>query len=94
MFLQTSIITGYCCRSLLLDVGQLSEEGVYTVRLLDMGISVSDLLLQADIGAAAATPVAVSTKVKQVFSTASPESEHVIARLYQVKASNKTGKYG
>lgn len=77
---------------LLLDVGGIDDNGVYKVHLLDMGMSISDLLLQRNIGAQVATPVALSTKVKQVFSP--DNSEEVITRLYSAKPSETIGKYG
>lgn len=76
---------------LLLDVGSVDGD-VYKVQLLDMGMSVSDKLLQKNVGIEMATPVAVSTKVKQVFSTES--TDQVIARLYDAKSRDKVGKFG
>ncbi|XP_045158547.2 uncharacterized protein LOC123524421 isoform X3 [Mercenaria mercenaria] len=77
---------------LLLDVGSIDEQGVYKVQLLDMGMSIGDQLLQKGIGVQIATPVAVSTKVKQVFSP--DTTEDVIARLYAAKSSTALGQYG
>ena len=80
------------CRELLLDVCGTLEENIYQVQLLDMGIPVSEKLVQQGVGAELATPIPVSTKTKQVFS---PESkEDIIARLFQPKASDKVSKYG
>lgn len=77
---------------MLLDVGSLNEQGVYKIQLLDMGMSIGQLLLEKDVGADIATPVAVSTKVKQVFSP--DTADDVIARLYTAKASETVGSYG
>lgn len=75
-----------------MDVCTQTESGIWKVQLLDMGMSVSDKLLQSNLGVEMATPVAVSAKVKQVFS---PDSgDDVIARLYTAKSSGKQGKYG
>ncbi|KAL4236389.1 Tudor domain [Mactra antiquata] len=78
-------------KALLLDVGSIDND-VYKVQLLDMGISISDKLLEMNIGIEMATPVAVSTKVKQVFSPL--YTEDIIARLYDAKSTDKVGKYG
>ena len=75
----------------MLDVG--TDDVVPKVQLLYMGMSISDLLLEKDIGAQLATPVAVSTKVKQVFSPNNATADTVIARLYGAKSSDVVGKY-
>ena len=67
------------------------EDGVYKVSLLDMGMSLNTLLIEKGVGAEEATPVAISSKLKQVFS---PDTQDVIAQLYVAKASNDVGKYG
>ena len=67
-------------------------EDIYQVQLLDMGIPVSEILVQRGVGVELATPIPVSTKTKQVFS---PETkEDIIARLFEPKATEKLSKYG
>ena len=79
-------------RVLILDVGGIDDNGVYKVQLLDMGMSVGEQLIQKNIGVLEATPVAVSTKVKQVFTP--DTNDAVIARLYTAKSSETLGHYG
>ena len=75
-----------------MNVGTHSDSGIWKVQLLDMGMSISEKLTQSEVGVELATPVAVSTKVKQVFS---PDgTEDVIAKLYQAISSDTVGKYG
>ena len=79
-------------RELLLDVCGILGEDIYQVQLLDMGIPVSEILVQRGVGVELATPIPVSTKTKQVFS---PETkEDIIARLFEPKATEKLSKYG
>ncbi|XP_052256501.1 uncharacterized protein LOC127861849 isoform X4 [Dreissena polymorpha] len=79
-------------KEMLMDVGETTQPGVFTVQLLDMGLSVGDTLAARHVGVQLATPVAVSNKVRQVFSP--DTSDAVIARLYEAKSTGKTGKYG
>ena len=75
-----------------MDVGTQTDSGIWKVQLLDMGMSIGEKLTQSEVGVELATPVAVSTKVKQVFS---PDgTEDVIAKLYQAISSDTVGKYG
>ncbi|XP_052774771.1 uncharacterized protein LOC128213245 isoform X2 [Mya arenaria] len=77
---------------LLMDVSEALSTDLPKVQLLDMGMSVADALLQQGIGAQQATPVAVNTKVKKVFSP--DPNDAVIARLCDAKSTGEVGKYG
>ncbi|XP_067679478.1 maternal protein tudor-like isoform X2 [Haliotis asinina] len=55
-------------KTLIMDILTLRENGSCIVHLLHMGLAVNQVMLQKNVGVDAATPVAVSHKVKRIFS--------------------------
>lgn len=67
-------------RNLLLDVVKVGDDGNCIVQLLDMGLSLSEVLIDKGHAVASTTPIAVSHKTKRVFSDSSDVASTPLAR--------------
>ncbi|KAK3090131.1 hypothetical protein FSP39_009383 [Pinctada imbricata] len=82
-------------KNLLMDVVKVGDDGNCIVQLLDMGLSLSEVLIDKGHGVASTTPIAVSQKTKRVFSDSSDVALTPLARkLAEEIQSRGKNNYG